>query len=91
MIFANGDGTYTVTVIADVRIEVKDERVFTHGQERDTLDAIGSRDAMSTDEVLNYLAENCIYGNFDQASDLEGWADLEPGAAHMFVTGVTPD
>lgn len=44
-------------------------------------------DVVTEDEILEHLAYNAIFNGVDDASRLDGWADLERGQLTMRVNG----
>lgn len=89
---------FDVAMAVEVRIEVEDESVFlrcieNHNDEGEPQPDIrggsGWRniyyDITSREGVLEHLAYNAIANGVEDASRLDGWADLEPGAITMRV------
>jgi hypothetical protein len=72
-----------------VRIKIEDPNVI----DRCVNDEDGWRTRMFYDldteeKVLSHLAYNCIANGVDDASRLDGWADLAPGVATMEIVDV---
>lgn len=48
-------------------------------------------DLHTEEDVLEHLAASCISAGVNDASRLDGWADLGRGEVTMFVTDIYPD
>lgn len=48
-------------------------------------------DFHTEEDVLNHFADNALRNDVEDASRLDGWADLPPGAATMRVEWCDPD
>jgi hypothetical protein len=74
-------GEWWVDAMSSVKVKVTDpehiDRCFTEDW-RSTFYTLAT-----PDEVMQHLAFNCIANSVEDASRLDGWADLAPGALTM--------
>jgi hypothetical protein len=80
---------HEVSVMADVKITitVPDAIERVTGPSGDEWRA-SFYDLHTEDDVLDHLAYNAVSNGIEDASRLDGWADLERGDVTMFVTRV---
>lgn len=79
-----------VTVTAYVKITVNDPEAVTRvtGDDGDEWRSM-FYDLYTEEDVYNHLAYNAVANGIEDASRLDGWADLQRGAVTMIVTDVT--
>lgn len=79
-----------VQMTVTVQVTINDDSVVTRCIENED----GWRDTFyrleTEDDVLEHLAYNCINNGVEDVSRLDGWADLEPGAATARIIDVEP-
>lgn len=87
-------GDWFVDVMSSVKIKVTDPEHILRAVNNHTDAGIPATEGekgfqdyyygpMTVDEVMQHLAFNCVANGVEDASRLDGWADLEPGQLTM--------
>lgn len=87
-------GEWWVDVLSSVKITVTDPETILRAVNNHTEEKVPAGEGergwcdiyygrMDVDQVMEHLAYNCAANSVEDASRLDGWADLEPGVLTM--------
>lgn len=78
--------TVYLTVRYQVEIDIQDESAITRvTEDEDNWRGTYYASLRTREDVLQHLAYNAVFNRRRYANQLDGWADLKPEAATMFI------